>query len=185
MEVTESSGRLEVLRHVASVVQSSRYVVELGCGTGLLAREAARPDIVGVDMCSAMVKKACSSSRMDTALVDNILEFYPVDSPDAVVLCNVLEPYSSEVRKLLFSHIMDFLSPGGLVVVAVMVGKTGLGTEFESVLDLVFPSANPVHPGDIEEELAMIGFDVAVPELISVRRDQAAVLHRPCSLSLA
>eukprot|EP00913_Durusdinium_trenchii_P011454 g10755.t1 len=38
--VTETSGRLEVLRHVASLLRSSLNVVELGCGTGLLAKEA-------------------------------------------------------------------------------------------------------------------------------------------------
>lgn len=119
-------------------------------------------------MCPAMIQRA--SEYMDQAVLDNILEFYPPQSPDAVVLCNVVEPYSSEVRRLLFSHVWEFLSPGGQVIVAVTVGKTGLGTEFESLLDLVFPTATPLQADEIEEELLAAGFEVALPELIRVQR---------------
>lgn len=166
--VSRASGRREVLRHVAFLLRSSEKVVELGCGTGLLAQEAKRRDLLGVDMCPAMIQRA--SEYMDQAVLDNILEFYPPQSPDAVVLCNVVEPYSSEVRRLLFSHVWEFLSPGGQVIVAVTVGKTGLGTEFESLLDLVFPTATPLQADEIEEELLAAGFEVALPELIRVQR---------------
>ncbi|CAE7608986.1 DNMT3A [Symbiodinium pilosum] len=77
---------------------------------------------------------------MDTVVTENLLEFYPNDSPDAVVLANVLEPYPAEVRRLLFAHVHHFLRPGGQIIVAVTIGETGLGTASESVLDLIFPS---------------------------------------------
>ena len=35
---------------------------------------------------------------------------------------------------------MDFLSAGGKLIVAVAIGGSGLGTAYESPLDLVFPS---------------------------------------------
>jgi len=168
--VSEASGRLEVVRHVAELLQGSERVVELGCGTGLLAKEAGRRDFYGVDMSIAMVQRA--SEHME-AVVDNILEFYPPFSPDAVVLCNVVEPYSSEVRLLLYRHIIEFLNPGGQLIVVVTVGKTGLGTEFESLLDLVFPTAPPLQADEAEEELAAAGFEIEFPELIRIERKDA------------
>ncbi|CAK9105526.1 unnamed protein product [Durusdinium trenchii] len=92
-----------------------------------------------VDMCAAMVGRA--SEHMDVTTQENLLEFFPPQSPDAVVLCNVIEPYSPEARRLLFSHIMEFLSLKGRLIVVIAIGQAGLGTEFESVLDLVFPTA--------------------------------------------
>mmetsp|Transcript_40493 Transcript_40493/g.94033 ORF Transcript_40493/g.94033 Transcript_40493/m.94033 type:complete len:217 (+) Transcript_40493:47-697(+) len=166
--VTEDSGRLEVLKHIGVLLRSCHSVLELGCGSGLLAREAGRRDILGVDMCPAMAQKA--STRMDAVVTDNLLEFYPAESPDAVVLCNVLEPYPQEVRRLLFSHVHDFLAPGGRIIVAITIGVTGLGTAAESVLDLVFPSASPIQADDLEEDLLLAGFDVAVPELLTIKR---------------
>ncbi|CAK9105529.1 unnamed protein product [Durusdinium trenchii] len=95
--------------------------------------------IAKVDMCAAMVGRA--SEHMDVTTQENLLEFFPPQSPDAVVLCNVIEPYSPEARRLLFSHIMEFLSLKGRLIVVIAIGQAGLGTEFESVLDLVFPTA--------------------------------------------
>mmetsp|Transcript_46848 Transcript_46848/g.109396 ORF Transcript_46848/g.109396 Transcript_46848/m.109396 type:complete len:218 (-) Transcript_46848:2-655(-) len=167
---SHESGRLEVLRHLGTLLRSSPSVLELGCGSGLLAQEANRRDIVGVDMCPAMAQKA--STRMDTVVTENMLEFYPADNPDAVVLANVLEPYSAEVRRLLLAQIHDYLLPGGQIVLAVTVGETGLGTSSESILDLVFPSAPPMQADEIEEDLLLSGFDVAVPELLCIRRER-------------
>eukprot|EP00931_Biecheleriopsis_adriatica_P002624 TRINITY_DN103610_c0_g1_i1.p1 TRINITY_DN103610_c0_g1~~TRINITY_DN103610_c0_g1_i1.p1 ORF type:complete len:250 (+),score=51.31 TRINITY_DN103610_c0_g1_i1:88-750(+) len=165
--VTEDSGRSAVLEHVARLLRPSKRVLDLGCGSGLLARQADRPDILGVDMSPSMVAEA--SKHMDTALVENILEYFPSDCPDAVVLCNVLEPYSAEVRQLLFTHVLEFLAPGGQVIVVIGVGSSGLGSEAESALDLVFPTATPIKPDVVEEDLALAGFEVAMPELVSIK----------------
>lgn len=162
--VSASTGRIEVLQRVAKMLSPGDRVLDLGCGPGLLAREAKRPDILGVDMSPAMV--AAASQWMDTAVAENILEYWPTESPHVVVLCNVLESYSLEVRRMLYSHVREFLAPGGRIIVVVAAGKTGLGSASESVLDLVFPTAAPVQADSIEEELALAGFDVALPELL-------------------
>ncbi|CAK9105528.1 unnamed protein product [Durusdinium trenchii] len=125
-----------------------------------------------VDMCAAMVGRA--SEHMDVTTQENLLEFFPPQSPDAVVLCNVIEPYSPEARRLLFSHIMEFLSLKGRLIVVIAIGQAGLGTEFESVLDLVFPTASQLQADELEEELVAAGFEVALPELIRIYRDKDA-----------
>jgi len=167
---TIRSGRCDVLAHVARMLRSSNTVLDLGCGAGLLARETGRRDMVGVDMAPSMVRAA--QQWMDVVLLDNILEHYPTESPDVVVLCNVLEPYSKDMRRLLFSHVLEFLKPMGRVIVVTAIGGLGnMGSETETGLDLVFPTVTEValQPSDIEEELMLEGLERLSAELLETR----------------
>lgn len=165
---TLRSGRCDMLAHVARLLRRGERVLDLGCGPGLLAREAGRRDFLGVDMSPAMVRAA--RRWMDEVLPDNILDYYPSERIDTAVLASVLEPYPGEVRRLLLAHVFDFLPPGGRVVVAVAVRHGGLGSDTECGLDLVFPSAcEAPGPDDIEEELMLAGFDVASAELVKTQ----------------
>jgi len=167
---TIRSGRCDVLAHITRLLRSSSMVLDLGCGAGLLAREAGRRDIVGVDMAPSMVRTA--QQWMDVVLLDNILEHYPTESPDVVVLCNVLEPYSKDMRRLLFSHVFEFLKPMGHVIVVMAIGGLGnMGSDTETGLDLVFPTVTDtaVQPSDIEEELMLEGLERFSAELLETR----------------
>jgi len=169
-KATVRSGRCDVLAHVTRLLHSSKTVLDLGCGAGLLAREAGRRDIVGVDMAPAMVRTA--QQWMDIVLLDNILEHYPTERPDIVVLCNVLEPYSTDMRRLLFRHVFEFLKPGGHVIVVTAIGGLGnIGSKTETGLDLVFPTVTDivVEPNAIEEELMLEGLDRFSAELLETR----------------
>ncbi|CAE8631233.1 unnamed protein product, partial [Polarella glacialis] len=51
---TIASGRSKVLAHVSKLLGAG-LVLDLGCGPGLLAKQAGRRDVVGVDMSPAML----------------------------------------------------------------------------------------------------------------------------------
>uniref|UniRef100_A0A7S0B1P3 Methyltransferase domain-containing protein n=1 Tax=Pyrodinium bahamense TaxID=73915 RepID=A0A7S0B1P3_9DINO len=167
--VTLRSGRCDVLAHVAKLVAKSGRVLDLGCGPGLLAKEACRRDIVGVDMTPVMVRAA--RQWMDVVLPDNILEHFPSEQMDAVVLCNVVEPYSAQVRRLLFSHAREFLGPSGRLIVVVASSTSGLGCASECGLDLIFPTVTEgtTRPDDIEEDMLLAGLDISAIELVETK----------------
>jgi len=165
---TMRSGRIDVLTQVCRRLRAGERVVDLGCGCGLLAKEAGRRDIVGVDISPRMLEAA--SAWMDLVLPESFLEFYPSQRFDTAVLCNVIEPYSEDMRLLLFRHIMDFLNPGGQVIVVVATRSSSPGSTSESGLDLVFPTiSDTVRPADIEDALVLSGFDIQTTELLEAR----------------
>merc|ERR1712154_321776 len=87
---TLRSGRCDILSRVARQLKRDERVLDLGCGPGLLAQEAGRRDIMGVDMSPSMLESA--RRWMDFVIPDNMLEHFPGEPLDTVVLCNVLEP---------------------------------------------------------------------------------------------
>merc|ERR1711908_254088 len=103
----------------------------------------------------------------DLVLLDSFLEYYPSQTFDAAVLCNVLEPYTEDMRQLVFQHSFEFINPGGQVIVVVACGtksescvtsEGGLGISS----DLIFPSSKTaVRPDEIEDGLILAGFDIA------------------------
>jgi SAM-dependent methyltransferase len=171
---TLRSGRSDVLAHVSQLLRAEEVVLDLGCGPGLLAKEAKRRDIVGLDMEPAMVKAA--RTWMDHVLEENLLEHYPVEPCDTVVLCNVLEPYPREVRRLVLGHAFEFLRPGGRVVLVMDLGRA-LATDAGAAtgcggFDLVFPEASggkAARPEEIEEDLILSGFDLDSTELLTTK----------------
>lgn len=168
---TARSGRSAVLLKVAKLLRKDERVLDLGCGPGCLAKEAGRRDIMGVDMVPAMLGAA--RQWMDATVPDNMLEYFPEEAVDAVVLCNVLEPYTSQVRRVLFAHCCDFLRPGGrVVIVASLGGAARAGTE--GAVDLVFPTCSAIggdgaSPEALEEELASAGLELVSTELLETR----------------
>merc|ERR1719383_310116 len=162
---TVRSGRTELLGHLCRRLEKCSRVLDLGCGCGLLAKEAGRRDIVGVDMSPRMVD---SSGRwMDLVLPESFLDVFPPERFDAVVLCNVLEPYPAEIRQVLLNHTLEFLIPGGQVLIAVTLGGVG---SCDPGLDLVFPSvSSSVNPTDLEWELQLAGFDLASCEVVEAK----------------
>merc|ERR1711865_965451 len=112
---------------------------------------------------------------MDLVLPESFLEYYPSERFDTAVLCSVLEPYPAELRQLVFQHTFEFLNPGGQVIVVISTGgggdlcataEDGLGVSS----DLIFPSSRTsARPDEIEDELAMAGFDVVSTELLDTR----------------
>ncbi|CAK0891852.1 unnamed protein product [Prorocentrum cordatum] len=167
---TENSGRLGAVERVGALVSGCQRVLDLGCGPGLLARESGRRDIVGVDMSPKMVGAA--RAWMDLVLQENLLEHYPSEPVDAVVLCNVLEPYPPEVRRLLLGHALESLRPGGMVVVVVAARGGGtLGSGGDGGLDIVFPTVpcGAASPEDIEDDLQLVGLELACAELVDTR----------------
>eukprot|EP00933_Yihiella_yeosuensis_P055756 TRINITY_DN54650_c0_g1_i1.p1 TRINITY_DN54650_c0_g1~~TRINITY_DN54650_c0_g1_i1.p1 ORF type:complete len:262 (-),score=53.80 TRINITY_DN54650_c0_g1_i1:15-773(-) len=172
---TTTFGRIEVIEQVAQLLKPGEKVLDLGCGPGLLAQTASRRDIKGIDMAPAMIVAA--QAWMDDVMPDNILEYFPSDSPDTVVLCNVLESYSAEVRSLLLRHVQQFLSPGGRVIIVIPVssaaGPKDKGITVDTALDLLFPTAAAVQPDELEDELVMAGFNVNSPELVQIKKSEA------------
>jgi SAM-dependent methyltransferase len=169
LRVSDITGRLKAIERVSALVADRGRVLDLGCGPGLLAKAAGRRDIVGVDMSPQMI--AAAQEWMDLVLPENLLEFYPSEPMDAVVMCNVLEPYPAEVRQLVLSHSLDFLAPGGLAVVVVAAGASGLGSGSESGLDLLFPTVagGGAKPEDVEDDIQLAGFDLVSAELVDTR----------------
>mmetsp|Transcript_29603 Transcript_29603/g.78693 ORF Transcript_29603/g.78693 Transcript_29603/m.78693 type:complete len:153 (+) Transcript_29603:3-461(+) len=109
---------------------------------------------------------------MDLVLQENLLEHYPSEPVDAVVLCNVLEPYPPEVRRLLLGHALESLRPGGMVVVVVAARGGGtLGSGGDGGLDIVFPTVpcGAASPEDIEDDLQLVGLELACAELVDTR----------------
>lgn len=176
---TDSSGRIIVLQGLAKRLQRAERVLDLGCGPGLLAREARRRDIIGFDMSDNMVEAA--SEYMDEVLSGNFLEYFPEERFNAVVLCNSLDAYPSDMWHLMFRHCFDFLLPGGRLYVGVAQSK---GSRLDSALDIVFPTSIgnggaggvALSPTDIEEALILAGFDLAETELY-----EASFASRPSS----
>lgn len=180
---TESSGRIIVLQGLVKRLQRAGTILDLGCGPGLLAREARRRDIVGLDMSAPMV--AAAEAHMDEVLQRNFLDFFPSDRFDAVVLCNCLDAYPADIWHLMFRHCLDFLVPGGrLYVVAAQNRRSTL----DCALDIVFPTALgngasggvALGPAEIEEGLILAGFDLADTELY-----EASFSSRPSSAASA
>jgi len=164
------SGRCDVLRRVAKLLLPDDRVLDLGCGPGLLAREAGRRDISGVEMSPGMVVAA--RDWMDEVVPDNLLEHYPLEPPDVVVLCNVLEPYPADIRRMVCSHCCSFVRPGGRVIVVLALGK-GFGSSAETRSDLVFPtppawSAEPT-PDGIEDDMVLAGLDIDFTEFLETK----------------
>lgn len=163
---TVRSGRSEVLVHIADLLpdeESELTILDLGCGPGLLAKEAQRPDIVGIDFSLRMLGKA--REWMDVVLPENILEFFPSEPYDVVVLCNVLEPYSSHFRSLCLKHVFAFLKRGGRVIIVIATGSR----DNNCVGDLSFPKpegGEVPDPDWYEDEMSAIGFDVESIELV-------------------
>merc|ERR1719352_362302 len=76
------------------------------------------------------------------------------------------------MRLLVFRHAMEYVNPGGQVIVVISTGSTsGLCSEGESGLHMVFPtiSGELVRPDEIEDSLILTGFDVASTELLETR----------------
>merc|ERR1712060_898502 len=122
---------------------------------------------------------------MDLVVPENLLEHHPLDPVDVVVLANVVEPYPPEVRRLLFEHCAEFISPGGRAIVVLAAGG-GLGTSADTGLDLVFPSpsvslgiGNAPLPDEVEDDLAMAGFDIDSTELVETKTAKALDLTSP------
>lgn len=174
-KLTLRSGRSDVLVTLARRLAGAEKVLDLGCGPGLLAREARRRDIVGVDMAARMVDVA--SQHMDLVIADNILEHFPSERFHAVVLCNVLEPYPQDMWHLLFRHCHEFLLPGGRLYVVVSLAGAA-----EGCLDLVFPSpatgsGGALSPEEVEQALMLACFDLDCVEILEARTStQVSVL---------
>merc|ERR1719353_720578 len=117
---TLRTGRIDVISHICRRLRTGGRVIDLGCGCGLLAKEAGRRDIVGIDISPAMVRAA--REVMDLVLAESFLEYYPSERFDTAVLCNVLEPYPEELRRLVFHHTIEFVNPGGQVIVVIATG---------------------------------------------------------------
>lgn len=170
---TLRSGRCDLLMRVARLIKASERVLDLGCGPGLLAKEANRRDIVGVDMSPAMLEAA--RRWMDLAVPDNILEHFPGEPFDAVVLCNVLEPYPAQVRGVLFKHCREFLKVGGRVIVVVSLSAASA----TSGLDMLFPpcSSGLASPEELEGEMESAGLELLSSEMVEAKTvDHTAVL---------
>lgn len=165
--VTVSSGRTSVIKALCRRLRARDRVLDLGCGCGLLAREAARRDIVGVDMAPAMIQTA--REWMDEVVPDNLLEHFPSMRVDKVVLCNVLESYPRDIWHLMCRHSYDFLVPGGQVLIAIAMPGGGLGSGCESAIDLVLPKpgGDEVSADDVEQALLETGFEIGAAELIT------------------
>lgn len=164
--VTSCSGRADVVRALCRRLGAGDRILDLGCGCGLLAKEAVRRDIVGVDMAPAMIQAA--REWMDDVVPDNILEHFPSMRFDTVVLCNVLESYPRDIWHLMCRHAYDFLVPGGQVLIAIAMPGGGLGSGSESAIDLVLPRAggDSASPDEMEQALLDADFEIGDAELV-------------------
>lgn len=170
---TLRAGRCDVLARVVRLLKPDDRVLDLGCGPGLLAKEAGRRDIMGVDMSPAMLEAA--RRWMDLVVPDNMLDHFPSELLDVVVLCNVLEPYPAQVRGVLFGHCREFLKAGGKVIVVVALNASATS----SGLDMLFPpcSGSGASPEDLEDEMEAAGLDLHSTEMVAVSTvDHTAVL---------
>lgn len=169
--VSLCSGRTDVIRALCRRLGAQDRILDLGCGCGLLAKEAARRDIVGVDMAPAMIQAA--REWMDEVVPDNILEHFPAMRFDTVVLCNVLESYPRDIWHLMCRHSFDFLVPGGQVLIAIAMPGG------ESAIDLVLPKSggDSASPDELEQALLEADFEIGDAELISTtaQSQEAAV----------
>ena len=109
-----------------------RSVLDLGAGTGLLARAVAvahpEADLTLLDGSSAMLAQARTAiGDAATYLVADLAEALPPGPWDAVVSALAIHHADDDVKRVLFRRVHDALGPGGLFVNAEHVrGPTAL-----------------------------------------------------------
>lgn len=115
----------ELVRHLGS--ESARTILEVGCSTGFLLREAmaALPNayFVGAEYAYPALERL-TSELTGTPLVQMDLTCAPLpdNSFDAIVALNVLEHIDDDVTAM--RHIYRMLKPGGIAVIEVPAGPT-------------------------------------------------------------
>lgn len=147
-----------------------RAALDLGCGTGLMAREVASfcTEISGVDLAPAMTMRARATglyARVETGDMVAFLRDMAEASVDLVlaadvfVYCGDLDPVFAAVRRVLAS--------GGFFAFTLQRAENG---HFVLGEDLRYAHA----PDYLADLAASHGFDMPICDHVSVRRDRGA-----------
>ncbi len=130
-------GRGAVARLAADLtaVSPSDHVVDLGCGPGVAAREAARRGarVTGVDPAPVMLRLASRMTRPRTAITwaDGAAEAIPLPDDDATVLWSIATVHHWRDLDAGLREVARVLSAGGRLLVVerrTRPGATGLAS---------------------------------------------------------
>ena len=125
-----------LLKHVP---RSCKYALEIGCGTGVFARELARRcrQVVALDLSAEMIRVARSSSAQFDNLEFQLADAMTWDFPRAHFdfICSIATLHHLEQREL-FLKMRDALKPHGVLVVLDLVESNGLVERLQDVIAL-------------------------------------------------
>ncbi len=164
--------------------EHAHRVIEIGCGTGRLARRLLDRHLpsdatyLGVDLSARMVAITRSriepyASRCSVDLVDATTTWPPVaGAADRVVATYVFELLDPTATGILLTRIRDALAPGGLVCVASLThGRDGVARAVSSVWTALWryrPSlVGGCRPVALAERLGEAGWETTHPRALT------------------
>lgn len=109
--------------YVVSATPSSHKIVDVGCGTGILAKLYAQDErfeqVVGIDINPYPEWKIFRNEKIKFEVVDEIAftNFLTAERPDSIVLTWTLHHMEYEEQERYLGYIHDYLSTGAKIVV--------------------------------------------------------------------
>ncbi len=157
------------------------HALDLGCGTGLMAREMAAQcaRIDGCDLSPAMVAKACASGlyeRVETVDLIDFLKSYEARSVDLVLAADVFV-YCGDLNEI-FAQVARIVMPGALFVFSLQRAEAG---SYQLGEDLRYAHARSY----VAALAATHGFALATCDDVSVRQDRGQPVPGLCVVLVA
>lgn len=117
-------GASQVIKHLlANRASSSQLVIDLGCGSGILAKELSEQGftVLGIDISKQMLDIARRKAPKATFIQASLFDF-PI--PSCNIVCAIGEPFNYvfddthdyDILKNLFQHVFNQLQPKGYFI---------------------------------------------------------------------
>jgi ubiquinone/menaquinone biosynthesis C-methylase UbiE len=161
---------MNTVRGLSQRLPTGSEVIDIGCGSGVFARELAeRHRVTGVDISAAQIELACRNVPEAAFIRADVLELelVPASFDAAVALFVVLHVPRGEHAALL-AKIARWLRPGGLFLATMGAGEGGEAVEDWLGVPMFFSS------WDVETNRRLVqeaGFELL--------RDEVIVQHEP------
>lgn len=155
--------RLERLESRTGVVQPGSRLLEIGCGTGILLREARSRgwQADAVELSAELAAKARANNPEATITTGDIQTFEPQGPPyDAVIALDVLEHVLQPLTMV--ENCRELLRPGGLLMIQTPNTRSYRARNKGAKWDMLDPDQhiNLFSPDALRVLLTTVGFDV-------------------------